>query len=358
MTTTRTVEVVLPGGVDDPVRPSGGNRYDRRVCEGLAELGWRVREHVVEGSWPEPEPEDRERLAATLAALPGGALTLLDGLVASGSPGTVLRTRRRLRLVPLVHLPLGVSGGQEVRAAERALLAGATGVVVTGDWTRRWLEEHYRLGQHRVQVAEPGVDPAPAAAGSAGGSRLLCVGAVVEAKGYDVLLAALSRLQGLAWTCVCVGSLEVDPEYARGLRKGLAPGLASRVRFTGALGGDVLEAAYASADLLVLPSRGETYAMVVAEALARGVPVVASRVGGVPATLGHAADGSRPGRLVAPDDPAALATALGRWLRDPEERAELRRAAQARSGTMAGWDVTCARLSRILEGMTAPGPTR
>ncbi len=60
----------------------------------------------------------------------------------------------------------------------------------------------------------------------------------------------------------------------------------------------------------MLASRAETYGMVVTEALARGLPVIATEVGGVPEALGEGADGSRPGLLVPPDDPAALAAAL------------------------------------------------
>ncbi len=94
------------------------------------------------------------------------------------------------------------------------------------------------------------------------------------------------------------------------------------MRFPGPLTGADLARSYGAADLLVLASRAETYGMVVTEALARGLPVVAAEVGGVPEALGHGADGIRPGLLVPPDDPAALGAALRAWL-------ERRRAAAA-----------------------------
>ena len=66
------VHVVVPEGIDDPARPSGGNTYDRRVCRGLAALGWAVREHAVPGDWPRPgaagTPRSRARSGGSRTA--------------------------------------------------------------------------------------------------------------------------------------------------------------------------------------------------------------------------------------------------------------------------------------------------
>jgi glycosyltransferase involved in cell wall biosynthesis len=341
------VHVVLPGDIDDPATPSGGNRYDRRVCAGLRAAGWAVSEHPVPGGWPDPGPGDRAVLATLLDALPDGATVLLDGLVASAVPEVLAPRAGRLRLVVLVHLPLETAGEAEALAAARV-------VVTTSEWTRGRLLARYPLPAHRVRVATPGVDPAPPAAGSAAGDRLLCVAALAPHKGHDVLVTALAAVAGLGWTCACVGPLTRDPGHVDRLRRRLAgTGLAGRVRLLGPRAGAGLEAAYAAADLLVLPSRGETYGMVVTEALARGVPVLASEVGGLPEALGHAPDGRRPGLLVPPDDPAALADALRRWLTDPELRSGLRAAARARRDTLTDWAVTSTRLAAALEEATA-----
>ena len=90
------------------------------------------------------------------------------------------------------------------------------------------------------------------------------------------------------------------------------------MRFAGPRTGAELDRAYAAADLLVLASHAETYGMVVTEALARGLPVLAADVGGVTEALGHGEDGTRPGLLVPPGDPAALGAALRRWLGDAD----------------------------------------
>ncbi|RBI98278.1 glycosyltransferase family 1 protein, partial [Micromonospora provocatoris] len=197
------VHVVLPGDIDDPAEPSGGNAYDRHVCRGLAGRGWTVREHQVPGGWPHPGPRERADLAGLLGGLPDGVPVLLDGLVASTVPDVLAPHAARLRLVILVHLP--IEGETEARS-----LATATAVVATSEWTRDRLLDRYRLPPGRVTVAPPGVDPAPVASGTPGGGRLLCVAAVTPLKGHDVLAAALAEVADLDWTCDWVGPPDRD----------------------------------------------------------------------------------------------------------------------------------------------------
>ena len=107
----RVVHFVLPGDVDDPAVPSGGNTYDRRVCRDLPAAGWQVRPYAAPGSWPQPDATARTGLARHLAALPDGAVVLLDGLVACGVPEVLVPEAERLRLAVLVHLPLADETG-------------------------------------------------------------------------------------------------------------------------------------------------------------------------------------------------------------------------------------------------------
>jgi glycosyltransferase involved in cell wall biosynthesis len=145
-----------------------------------------------------------------------------------------------------------------------------------------------------------------------------------------------------------VGALDRAPEYAASVIDAAAR-LGARIAFAGPLAGDDLSAAYADADLLVLPSRAETYGMVVTEALARAVPVLATDVAGVPEALGTAPGGARPGALLPPGDPDALAEAIRRWLTDQGWRDELRAAARSRRATLRGWDDTVARVGAVLD---------
>ena len=348
------VHVILPEGVDDPARPSGGNTYDRRVCRGLAARGWAVREHAVPGAWPRPGEAELAALARVTGRIPDGAVTLLDGLIASAAPEALVPHARRLRQVVLVHMPLGDRAVREaaaVRARERAVLEAAAGIVTTSAWTRRRLRELYGLPGDRMHVAEPGVDAAELAPGTAAGGELLCVAAVTPGKGHDLLLEGLSAASDLSWRCACVGSLDRDPAFAAEvLRRARERGLQDRVRFPGPRTGAQLGRAYASADLLVLASRAETYGMVVAEALARGLPVLAADAGGVREALGHGEAGARPGLLVASGDAAALGAALRRWLGDAELRARLRGAARERRASLRGWPATTSVLAGVLAG--------
>jgi len=339
---TAVVHFLVPAGIDDPARPSGGNAYDRRVCHGLAAAGWTVHVHEVPGSWPRPDVQSDAALADALSRIPDRALVLVDGLVASPAPEVLVPESGRLRLVALVHMPL-----RDER--EGAALAAVASVVTTSAWARRVLLQLYSLPVDRVHVAEPGVERGELAPGTATAGALLSVAAVIPGKGHDVLLDALAPLADLPWQCLCVGSLERDPMFVERLRRRVAAGgMDERIRFSGPQAGAELAGSYGAADVLVLPSRAESYGMVVAEALARGLPVVAAEVGGVPEALGHGADGTRPGLLVPPDDPPALRDALRAWLEDADLRLRLRRAARERRESLAGWSTTTSAVADVL----------
>ncbi|MEU7381696.1 glycosyltransferase family 4 protein [Streptomyces sp. NPDC042207] len=351
----RTVHFVLPGGVDDPATPSGGNAYDRRVSLDLPGFGWQVRAHPVDGAWPRPDAEARAELARVLRELPDGAVVLLDGLVACGVPETVVPEAERLRLAVLVHLPLGDETGldpavaAELDARERQVLRAVAAVVATSDWAVRRLVSHHGLAPDRVHAAAPGADIAPLAPGTDGVSRLLCVASVTPRKGQHRLVEALAAVTDLPWSCTCVGALTQDPAYVDRLRGLIAEhGLQDRFQLAGPRAGAELDASYAAADLMVLASYAETYGMAVTEALARGIPVLATDVGGVGEAVGRAPDGGVPGILVPPEDPAALAAELRGWFGEADVRRRLKSAARGRRAALDGWANTARSLAGVL----------
>ncbi len=351
----RAMHFVMPGGVDDPTMPSGGNVYDTRVSLDLPGFGWQVHKHAIDGNWPRPEAQARAELARTLADLADDTVVLLDGLVACAVPEIVVPEAERLRLVVLVHLPLGDETSltpelaADLDARERHTLRAVPAVVATSEWAARRLVAHHGLAPDRVHVAAPGADIAPLAPGTDGVSRLLCVASVTPRKGQHRLVEALATVTDLPWSCDLVGGLNHDPGYVARLRALISRhGLGDRLRLAGPKSGAALDASYASADLMVLTSYAETYGMAVTEALARGIPVLATDVGGLPEAVGRAPDGGVPGLLVPPENPAALAAELRGWFGEADVRRRLKAAARARRTSLGGWAITARNLSGVM----------
>lgn len=325
-----TVHFLVPEGVDDPRRPSGGNVYDRRLSVELARLGWTVREHEV----------TKRSLARALAALPDGVVTVVDGLVAAAA--AMVAEAGRLRLVVLLHMPVG-------GADEHAALEAADAVLATSRWSRQWVLDHHGLPADRVRVAVPGADRGPRVTGSASGGNLLCVGPVTPDKGYDVLLDALHDARDLDWRCRCVGAVDLDPDFFADLTAfAEAHGIADRVRFTGPVTMEQLDAFRSKTDLVVSASRRESFGMAIAEGLARGIPVIATDVGGQPEALGAAGDRTVPGQLVPIGESGALARTVRRWLTEPGLRDQWRTSAADRRRGLTPWTETARTVGEVL----------
>jgi glycosyltransferase involved in cell wall biosynthesis len=331
---TSELHVVVPGPLD---QLTGGYVYDAAMVRGLRDLGWKVHVHNLAGRFPDPDAEAIEALSATLAGLPSSARVLIDGLAMGGLPEPIEGHADRLRIVGMVHHPLAEETGLSIADKERLIrterraLAAVTGVIVTSGFTASALEP-YGVAPDQVRVAPPGIDPARPAVGPAPGRppTLLCVASVTPRKGHDVLVAALAEVRDLAWTCVCVGSTERDRDHAEVVRSGVArAGLRDRVSFVGEREGEELEAHFHGASVFVLASHYEGYGMVLAEAIARGLPVVSTTGGAIPFTVPADA-----GLLVPPGDAAAFAGALravlepGATLRDELADAARRHAAR------------------------------
>lgn len=338
---------IVPADIDDVTVASGGNTYDRRMCELLG-----LEKVTVAGRWPTPSTKARVVLSQTLGEIPDGSVVLIDGLVACGVPEVVVPQARRLRLVVVLHLQLADETGLPAERAagldrrEREVLRASTAVVATSEWAARRAITHHGLDPRRVRTAPPGTDPAPLAAGTESGSRLLCLASMTQRKGHDVLAEALANLSDLPWTCTCVGSLRRDPSYARRIQGMIDKlGLTQKMILTGPLPDEDVNQTFNRTDLLVLPSRRETFGMVVTEALVRGIPVLTTNVDALPFTLGR--DTNRtPGMLVPPDDVPALTDALRRWLSDADLRDRLREAARARE--VEDWPTAAKRLAGVL----------
>ena len=283
---------------------TGGYEYERRVIAGLRALGWPVEAWELDGSFPYPTRAALDQAARVLASLPAGSTVLIDGLALGAMPDQIERESSRLRIVALVHLPLAAEIGLDQEAAarfradeRRALMASAL-VVVTGRSTVAMLTD-YGIPRDRIAVVEPGTERARPARGSENGPlRLLCVATVNRGKGHAILFRALRSIRRPSWHLTCAGSLDRDPPTVQRLRDQLrSDDLEARVMLAGALDEPSLSALYDRADLFVLPTLLETYGMAVAEAVARGLPVVSTRTGAIPELVGEdAGDARRAGR--------------------------------------------------------------
>ncbi len=191
--------------------------------------------------------------------------------------------------------------------AERHLVHSVDRVVAATDYEQRLLRQIYGVPRSRVEVIPLGVDPERFCPGSREAARaelgladdaqvVLAVGRIEPLKGLDILIRAAaqvterSRLQLL----IVGGDEAARPEFDRLSAIAEEVGVSDLVRFAGAVGHEALPDYYRAADVVVMPSFSESFGLVAVEAMASGVPVIASRVGGLASTV---ADG-RTGYLV------------------------------------------------------------
>ncbi|MGE3840321.1 MAG: glycosyltransferase family 4 protein [Vicinamibacterales bacterium] len=347
---TPLVTFVVPGRIDSL---TGGYLYDRHIIAGLRSRGWRVSVIELDDSFPHPTSRARTDAESRLAGLEPGGVVVVDGLALGALPEEVERASRHHAIVALVHHPLALETGLSTEVAARLAqtearaLRFARRIVVTSRATAVQLERD-GVAAERIDVVEPGTAAAPLAGGSGSGLSLITVATLIPRKGHDLLLHSLAELRDHPWTLVCVGSPDRDPATARRIRAQVeALGLTDRVTVTGELDADALEAAYGRADAFVLPTLYEGYGMAVAEAVARGLPVISTDTGAIRQMVGRA------GLIVDPGDRAAFSRALHTFMTDQTLRNALRSEASDARDRLPTWDSSCRRFAAVLERVSA-----
>ncbi|MCW2577921.1 MAG: glycosyl transferase group 1 [Modestobacter sp.] len=347
-----TTGAAPPGAVllvIDSLDGGGAERYVVDLAIALRGRGWPV------------------EVACSTGGVRAGALTdagipvsvLLGGLVkrrVSGGYGRALRRLVRDRRPAVVHAHLYASAAAAVvatrglsvpvvltehteapwrdraaRAISRRVYQRVDHVVAVSSAIRDTLVGTYGVPSGRVDLLLPATAAPAAAPRRATGGTAATVGVVgrlVPEKGVDVFLRAVALVSAAvpAARFVVVGD---GPLRAALEDRAVSLGLTGVVTFTG-FRPDAPQL-IAGLDVLVVPSRSDGSPLVVCEAMAAGIPVVASRVGGLPDLVAHGDSGL----LVRPEDPADLARSLVRLLRDPAAAQALgrrgRQLAEARS---------------------------
>lgn len=333
------IAFAIPG---DLSLPTGGYAYDRRLLAEWAQMGVAAHHLELPGSFPAPSEADLAETGRAILSQPYDRVLLIDGLAYGAFPESIAAGLAG-RVVALVHHPLGLEAGLSperaaaLLAREAAALRHASAVIVTSPATKRLLVSDFSVPETRITVAEPGVDPAPRATGSAAGAplQLLAVGSLVPRKGYDVLVEALAGLADRNWRLTIIGADRAPATAAALAAQIAAASLGDHVRIAGAVDQATLEAAYAGADLFVLPSLFEGYGMVLTEALARGLPILCTTGGAAAETAPDAA-----ALKVPPGDAEALRAGLARLLADGEERKRRSDAAWHAAGALPAWRQT------------------
>lgn len=343
------VAFAVPG---DLTTPTGGYAYDRRIIAELKRLGWQVDIVDLGSGFPHPSAEQQRDARVMLSAVADGCPIVVDGLAFGVLAKAAACLRQQYPLIALVHHPLALESGLDAgeadafRASETAALACASRIVTTSRATARLLAADYDVPCTRITVARPGSDMAAHSHGSGDGvMQLVSVGAVVARKGYDVLIAALATLTDLPWRLTIAGDRSRDGVAVAQLDSDIARyRLSERVTVLGAVPPEQVETIYAGADLFALASRFEGYGMAFAEAIAHGLPVVATTAGAIPDTVPSGA-----GILVPPDDVDGLAAALRRLIEHPQQRQAMAAKARAAAKTLPTWAESAALFSQAIE---------
>ena len=320
----------VPGDLD---APTGGYVYARRIMVEWQRLGIAYRHIPLDGSFPEPDELALRETAVLLAEAPRPLL--IDGLAYGAFP-EMLAAQAGASV--LLHHPLcdetGLSEERKARLfrSERTALARARHVIVTSPLTARDVRDRFQVPPERITVAEPGLDRAGKAPLDRDPPRLLAVGSVTPRKGYGFLIEALAGCVDLAWICTIQGEMERDrAEGARIAALIAQKGLGERI-FMLPPAPD-MSRIYGEADVFVAPSLHEGYGMAVTEAMAHGLPIVATRAGALPQTAPVAL-------FASPGDTKSLRVALRTILADAALRRRMGEESYAFARARPGWSTT------------------
>lgn len=313
--------------LDGPV--SGGNRYNAALIGAARHLGLALRACAWHPDTAPPEPAADETLLWDSLFLP----ELARRNLAVGQRQGLL-----LHYLPFHDPLLDENERRRWRDIVDRALAGMDFHIATGARVAAALRQ-YRPGRP-TWLCEPGVDAAFLSARAqsparrqTGPVRLLTVASLLPAKRQRELLDLLHGIDG-DWVWHLAGDERPCPDYARRLwRRAAELGLAGRIRRHGALTSAALARLMAGMDLCVQYSAYESYGMALAEALAAGLPAIATDVGAAARLVRH----GETGWLTAADDTEGFRAALAGLIGDRDRLRHYRMAAGRDEPVAAAW---------------------
>jgi glycosyltransferase involved in cell wall biosynthesis len=250
------------------------------------------------------------------------------------------------RHAPVPGLARPLPPDPEWRGREERVYRGAASIFSMSAFAARSLVQDYGVDAARVRVvgAGPNVAPgAPSARDARGAPAILFVGRRFAPKGGPDLLEAFAHVR------------RSEPRATLWIVSQDAPArLPEGAISHGPLDAAALAPLFAQATIFALPTLREAFGLAFLEAMAFGLPVVATEVGALPEIVAH----GETGLLVPPRDPAALAAACTAFLSDPAGARRFGEAGRARFAELFGWDRVAARMLEVLRPATPAGGAR
>lgn len=331
---------VVPGPIETL---TGGFVYDRRIADGLRRRGRQLEILELSGQ----HRVDREQIES----LDAGQTLLVDGLALPGLEPALDPTRHHL--IALVHHLEGAEPTclepDRIAARDARILGRMHGIISASAHTRDQIKE-LNLGPKSIRVVRPGSDPAGprlrATKRDPNQLRLVCIATITQRKGHDLLLDALETAD-VRFSLELLGAHHFEPEWAAmiesRIRSWVRPDI---IMLRGPVDATTRARVLSESDLFVLASRYEGFGMAAVESVRAGVPVLCSRVGGLPEALeGGGAS------LVAPER-HTFARELVR-LANPGPRSKLRDEALVAAQSLPSWDDACDAFDSALEELGA-----
>jgi hypothetical protein len=347
----RKVTFAIPG---DLATPTGGYGYAREVIAALQARGWTVEVIDLGEGFPRVDADRRAQAQRCLLDAAQDVPIVVDGLALGVLAEEAEAASKRHCLIGLVHHPLALETGLSsemaaaLRVSETQALAATRHIIATDHSTAAILSADYAVASGRISVAPPGTRRMSRPQTRQGGSvRILAVGAITPRKGYDVLVRALADLRDLDWHLTLVGDRTRSREAAANLGRIIVQlGLDQHITCTGAVSGEQLHLLHENADLFVQSSWFEGYGMALADAVAYGLPVIATQTGAAPRIVAPNA-----GLLLAAGDQAALTNALRMLVGDADLRKRHAAAARAAAQNLPTWDDTAQVFEQVLSNL-------